>query len=256
MINTSRILCFSFSCFSKHTSAAISHLLFDYLPITLSRLDNSRQALDGFCRLFTSANREELSTAANGRICTRDQCCRTSLSWNNCLSGSVEYYGFYKYQDKEIRKIWTSVNGLKKVFGVLDSTTSGLGGKPFPQNGVDAVNESIQSCEETLRKLQRTLAKVRTTTPLDLSILERLAGSARRATYPFRDGTLATLQDTVQDLRDNVNLTVTTLDLVVATRSGLTIQLSFVVNLKRRQVTIDRLEVLNTRLKSHCRTPF
>ena len=122
--------------------------------------------------------------------------------------GLLQYYGSWKDSQKDVAAMCASLEGLTKTFRLVEGT---IKDRHFSQAIVDRVTESIDLCETGVDELDAKLLKVKMT-PVK-GVEDQVRGQLRRALYPFKESTLLKLRETISDLRDNLSLAISTLQL-------------------------------------------
>lgn len=121
-------------------------------------------------------------------------------------SGLLNYYGSWKDSPSNVSTMCESLETLTKTFEILHER---IRHPLLDSKIVDMVTESIISCAAGVQKLQSKLDKIRNVKPAGAFL--------QRAQYPFRQKTLMNLHQTISDLRDNLGLAASTLQLDVST---------------------------------------
>lgn len=122
--------------------------------------------------------------------------------------GLLQYYSSWKNSQKDVAAMYASLEGLSKTFRLLEST---IRDHKFNQAIIDRVTASIDLCEAGVNELDAKLLKVKNTAIRGID--DQIRGQFRRALYPFKESTLLDLRETVSDLRDNLSLAISTLQL-------------------------------------------
>ena len=131
-----------------------------------------------------------------------------SLGLTVC-SGLLEYYGSWKDSPSDIVTMCESLEALTKTFQLLDEKVR----HPLlDRASVDRVTESIISCAAGVQKLKSKLDKI-------CDVKAGMSAHLQRAQYPFRQKTLMSLHQTVSDLRSNLGLAASTLQLDISVTS-------------------------------------
>ncbi len=122
--------------------------------------------------------------------------------------GLLQYYSSWKGSQKDVAAMCASLEGLSKTFRLLESTISD---RRFNQAIVGRVTASIELCEAGVNELDAKLSKVKKTAVKGVD--DQIRSQFRRALYPFKESTLLNLRETISDLRDNLSLAISTLQL-------------------------------------------
>ncbi|ERF68520.1 hypothetical protein EPUS_05659 [Endocarpon pusillum Z07020] len=131
-----------------------------------------------------------------------------SLGLTVC-SGLLEYYGSWQDSASDVVTMCESLEALTKTFQLLDEKVR----HPLlDRASVDRVTESIISCAAGVQKLKSKLDKIRDVKP-------GMSAHLQRAQYPFRQKTLMALHQTISDLRSNLGLAASTLQLDISVTS-------------------------------------
>jgi ankyrin repeat domain-containing protein 50 len=131
-----------------------------------------------------------------------------SLGLTVC-SGLLQYYGSWKDSPTDVLAMCESLEALTKTFQLLDEKVR----HPLLDHEcVERVTESIISCAAGVQKLQSKLDKMRNVKP-------GVSAHLQRALYPFRQKTLVSLVQTISDLRNNLILATSTLQLDISITS-------------------------------------
>lgn len=131
-----------------------------------------------------------------------------SLGLTVC-SGLLEYYSAWKDQPSDVSAMCESAVALNKTFELLDEK---IRHPLLDRKTVDRVNESIISCAAAIQGLQSKLDKIR-------NAKSGMSARIQRAQYPFRQKTLEKLLRTISDLRGNLSLATSSLQLDVSITS-------------------------------------
>lgn len=130
-----------------------------------------------------------------------------SLGLNAC-QGLLQYYSSWKDSQKDVAVMCASLEGLTKTFRLVEGT---IEDRKFNQAIVDRVTASIDLCETGVDELNAKLLKVKMA-PVK-GAKDQTRGQFRRALYPFKQSTLLKLREAISDLRDNLSLAISTLQL-------------------------------------------
>ncbi|KAI9704589.1 MAG: hypothetical protein M1820_005502 [Bogoriella megaspora] len=122
-----------------------------------------------------------------------------------CCQGLAEYYGCLRDRDAVLESLLKATEGLGLTLTILRDILKG----PLKPQLVDRVTNDIDSCELSLATLNLELEKVRSKSAYGFQ--EKLRELRKKAVYPFKEGTLNKLKRLVDDLRDNLMLSLVTL---------------------------------------------
>ena len=123
----------------------------------------------------------------------------------------VDFYTSYKHQDSEL--IGT-IERLDNLLTILLSLKQALSNRKFAVDERDLIKKiqtSIENCDELIYELQGECQKFSKTTSDGIKAVVKVAG--RRATYPFRQSTLQKLDEDISELRDNLSVALSVLQL-------------------------------------------
>lgn len=123
-------------------------------------------------------------------------------------SGIVRYYEFWKDSRKDVATMCQSVESLGKTLEILLVT---LNNEDLSETAAKNVSSSIAACKVGIDELNSKLAKVHTF--LGTSFQARFLEEGRRLIYPFRASTLHKLREIVSDIRANLELALSVLQL-------------------------------------------
>ncbi|RDW93627.1 uncharacterized protein DSM5745_00949 [Aspergillus mulundensis] len=129
-----------------------------------------------------------------------------SLGLTLC-QGFLRYYGPWKDYDEEIEGFTTKVDGLQKTLKLLE-------GFLMPESQVVAVDqfrqlvaENLASCQQVCDRLDGMLTKCKSSNTSSVPFVRKHDWlRIKRAVYPFKKETLATLSQLVSGLQDNLGL--------------------------------------------------
>ena len=123
----------------------------------------------------------------------------------------VDFYTSYKNQDSEL--IGT-IEKLDSLLIILQSLKKALPNRKFEvdeRNLIEKIQTSIENCDELIYELQDECQKFSIATLSGIKAVVKVAG--RRATYPFRQSTLQKLEEDISELRDNLSVALSVLQL-------------------------------------------
>jgi len=123
--------------------------------------------------------------------------------------GLLNYYGTWKDAESEVMTTYTSIEDLTKVFLLIKST---LENRDLQTGILAKVQDSVALCQDGITNLQKKLHKIQLHQLADV-VGESFRSQAWRILYPFKKSTLVKLQEIVGDLRDNLHLALTVLDM-------------------------------------------
>lgn len=128
-----------------------------------------------------------------------------------CCQGIVGFYGSFRDQDTIVEATIASADSLRRTFVLLEGIIAGPNSK-FDVAAVSNLIANVKSCEKGVEVLQKELDGLRMDIP-QASWKEKIRISGKRALYPFKEGTLLKLQKIVKDLRENLGLASSTVQL-------------------------------------------
>ncbi|CAK7229957.1 hypothetical protein SEUCBS140593_007422 [Sporothrix eucalyptigena] len=108
----------------------------------------------------------------------------------------VDYYTAYTGREADVAH---TTKKLNRLAGMLESLRCHLVDRKFlpdEQDLLKTIESAIQDCEECIRELQSLCDKVKDNSTAGIRATAR--ASTRRLAYPFRKGTLQTIDDTVR----------------------------------------------------------
>ena len=131
-----------------------------------------------------------------------------SLGLTVC-SGLLDYYSAWKDADSNVSTMYESLIALHKT---LDLLREKVRHPLLGQKSAERVTESIIVCAASIQGLKSKLDKIHDAKP-------GMNAHIQRARYPFQQKTLQKLLRTILDLRSNLNLAASTLQLDVSVTS-------------------------------------
>jgi ankyrin repeat domain-containing protein 50 len=130
-----------------------------------------------------------------------------SLGISAC-QGLLQYYASWKNYKGDIAATLRSLEGLMTSFQSLEPVVESPDFRPELAGQLEA---KIMDCKDGVENLRKKLKKIKKENPISLQ--EKALSQLHRISYPFKQSTLAKLQETVSDLRDNVGLAMNILQL-------------------------------------------
>lgn len=121
--------------------------------------------------------------------------------------GLLVYYRSWKDADETVNYMYGSIEALSRTFIVLERSISS---PTLNKDAIQRVNECTNSCEQGISALNKKLAKIKSHTNHD-NWKERSWARLKGTLYPFKESTLIMLKERCNELRDNLTLAVTTL---------------------------------------------
>lgn len=116
------------------------------------------------------------------------------------FQGLIDYYASYKDANDSAKRMYASVEMLRKIFTTLHSS---IKSPSLNQNIVSQVEESIDSCKSGLDCLEKKLEKIK----------QRSDSKLAKLAYPLKESTLVKLMEICNDLRDNLVLALNVLQM-------------------------------------------
>ncbi|KAI1379582.1 ankyrin repeat-containing domain protein [Hypoxylon crocopeplum] len=116
----------------------------------------------------------------------------------------ANFYSAYKHQKSDVTH---TVNKLERLASVLEILQNQLAGRAFltdEQDLLKNIEGSIQDCDECIHELQNEYAKFKDNGAGGIQATART--SARRLAYPFRQSTLQTLDESVEEVVSHISL--------------------------------------------------
>jgi len=123
--------------------------------------------------------------------------------------GLLNYYDSYKHAESDIQAAYGSIKSLESTFTILRPR---LQSGRFREDVKANVERSVASCASGLQELQDELQKIRLS-PQSQAWLDHAKAKLRRLQYPFKETTLGKLKATTADLRNNLNLALSVLQM-------------------------------------------
>lgn len=125
--------------------------------------------------------------------------------------GLLSYYGSWKDAESDVKGMYNSVAALLGTFELLKGS---IENKKFDAAMVADVEKNIKACEDGVHNLKEELDKVKVVSSKD-GWTEKIKTQLRRTLYPFKRDTLSKLKDTSNELRDNLKLALSVLQMSV-----------------------------------------
>lgn len=131
-----------------------------------------------------------------------------SLGITAC-QGLLVYYRSWKDADETVKNMYESIDSLTRTLMVLERS---ILNHTLNKDAIQRVHDSALSCEQGISALNKKLAKIQL--PINqASWKERSWARLRGTLYPFKESTLIKLKEHCNELRDNLNLVVSVLQL-------------------------------------------
>ncbi|KAF5601698.1 uncharacterized protein FSUBG_8064 [Fusarium subglutinans] len=128
--------------------------------------------------------------------------------------GLISYLQSFKSQDQDIQD---SLKDVQTVVSILYSLKGILPKVDESSSGTPAIRRCLAESEEKLREFQQFSLKLRGTQSQEHNVLEKMGHASRALLYPFREGKLKSLSQSLKGLLQNLSLCldITTLDIAV-----------------------------------------
>lgn len=123
--------------------------------------------------------------------------------------GLLEYYNAWKEANGDVANMYLAIQGLTKTLLLVKSAIEYKG---FDQNIVFQVEECIRSIAAGIMSLKKKLDKIKVDSPQN-GWREKGKAHFGRALYPFKESTLVKLKEVCNELRDNLSLALTVLQM-------------------------------------------
>lgn len=131
-----------------------------------------------------------------------------SLGLTVCQS-LVQYYRSWKDARSDVARMLVSVEALGKTFHLLQHTVQN---KKFDASLVGRVDEALISCQAGLETLRKKLEKIKIASE-EGGFREKMSNKIQRTAYPFRESTLVKLREIVNELRGDLGLALSALQM-------------------------------------------
>src|SRR5436190_18004001 len=125
--------------------------------------------------------------------------------------GLTDYYSAWKDCDEDVAATCKSIEALEAIFALIIKTV--INHSSANPDILTQVKKNADSCAKGVDNLKEKLEKIRKTKAPVTS--HEKVGRVQKALYPFKKSTLAKLAETVQDLRDNLSLSLDLLQMLV-----------------------------------------
>jgi hypothetical protein len=122
-----------------------------------------------------------------------------SLGLTLC-QGLTEYVQALKCRRGDIESISRQIDILRSAFVVIKAALPKLSSDH--QNAGEVVKKSLRSCEDELMRLSLSLEEFRQDQSSSGSFNQQLRQKAQKLSYPFKQGNLRRLENSIQKLND------------------------------------------------------
>jgi hypothetical protein len=116
----------------------------------------------------------------------------------------VSFYLTCKGQDADIERITRNLKSLGAVFQSVDETIKERTFREDERTLIAQIDDLIQDCDEIILEMQEECDKFSKLSTNGVRAAVKAAG--RRSTYPFRQSTLAKLDEDIKGIRSNLSL--------------------------------------------------
>lgn len=130
-------------------------------------------------------------------------------------SGIQDYFKLWKDCEQDVSNLRNSLVQITRIFEHLRATLRRPG---LEETLVSTIRLNIKSCEEKVEELGSILKKFKEEGSPG-GILEKLKSRSRRALYPFRASTISRISEIIEDMKDDLHLTLEILSLLVRTNT-------------------------------------
>jgi len=127
--------------------------------------------------------------------------------------GILQYYGSWRDQDSDVANMCASLDSLSRTLAVLSETFQRR--DPPSMSIQKRVVESVDRVNIVMKKLEDELKKVQSTESPKPGVRAVMRRHVRRGLYPFKEETLQKIQNAVSEARDDLNLTLQVLHMLV-----------------------------------------
>ena len=128
--------------------------------------------------------------------------------------GLIDYYESYKASDATVTTMFSQVEALASTLAILNNVLDRRFAQLDPTILRNA-EQSIENCRGGLLQLEKKLAKVQGSSQQETSVAlrQQLGKQIRRATFPFKESTLVKLREVAMELRSDLGLVLTVLQM-------------------------------------------
>ena len=123
--------------------------------------------------------------------------------------GLLDYYDSWKNAESNVVRMYTSIRALTETLGLLESA---LQHQAFDPDILIRVEECIKSAQDGIRSLEKKLDKVRLV-PAQEQWKAKAKSQFHRALFPFKESTLVKLNELGNELRDDLSLALSLLNI-------------------------------------------
>lgn len=127
--------------------------------------------------------------------------------------GLLDYYDSWKHAETQVAHMYASIEALSKTLKLLESTVQH---ESFDRDIKVRVEECIKSAEMGFQSLRRKLDKVQLVSSQE-SWKTKATFQIRRTMFPFKESTLARLKELGNELRDDLSLALSLLQIDAST---------------------------------------
>ncbi|EXJ70448.1 uncharacterized protein A1O5_06517 [Cladophialophora psammophila CBS 110553] len=123
----------------------------------------------------------------------------------------IDFYTAYKNQDADVDKTTRNLESLQATFRLLQTTLQTRTFSEAERAAVTNIESRLEKCLEIIQELEEESKKFKKATDLGIASKVRVAG--RRLAYPFRKSTLQKLHEDIDEIRENVDVSLGVLQL-------------------------------------------
>ncbi|KAF5675365.1 hypothetical protein FCIRC_7349 [Fusarium circinatum] len=133
--------------------------------------------------------------------------------------GLISYLQSFKGQDQDTQD---SLNDVQTVISILYSLKGILPKVDERSSGTPAIRRCLAETEEKLREFQQFSLKLRGTQSSEPDVLGKIDHTRRALLYPFREGKLKSLCESLKGLLQNLNLSlsITSVDIAIGVQTN------------------------------------
>ena len=124
--------------------------------------------------------------------------------------GLLEYYSSWQSLEDDIHIFYAKTKGLTKILTVLNKAVQDPG---LQQDAVTVIQDQMRLCKANLQKLDKIFGKVKAGNVQGSSIIDKAKAKGRRACHPFRESTIAKLNENVSEILEVLQMAVKVLQL-------------------------------------------
>ena len=127
--------------------------------------------------------------------------------------GLLEYYQSYRQSGIAVENMYTQLISLSRTLGLIEGVLSSTTTPWDPETRARA-EESIEVCRSATQALDKKLRKVKVSSAIGKSEpTEKIRSFVHKASFPFRESTLVRLKEIILELRGDLGLVLSVLQL-------------------------------------------